>query len=258
MRLVQQVLLFGSAWAFSYKTHKFLGNLLEKSGATFIDSLRTDIVDFSNASVWADKIKKYKDWSKPLHYIDITCEQLQTNKIPLKTIEKACNNKCAFTAILNMTNEIKYNCNRQNVKNENLLFIMHFLQDLIQPMHVFGTKRGGNDMPLTIFINNTSKRTNLHYLWDSIIPEHFTKTHNYTIPNVDIITIGSIYDFKDILLNTVYKIHNIACTVIPSSNQIVFEDYYKASIVKKMFDVYFDIAFNTFNYIYQYPICVFE
>lgn len=50
-----------------------------------------------------------------------------------------------------------------------LKFLMHFIGDLHQPLHIEATLRGGNDLPVC-FDNHCPKKKNLHSVWDTDIP----------------------------------------------------------------------------------------
>lgn len=55
-----------------------------------------------------------------------------------------------------------------------LKFLVHFVGDLHQPFHALGVGRGGNDVPVSIFGQETcgSNPCNLHSVWDSALIAH--------------------------------------------------------------------------------------
>lgn len=124
------------------------------------------------AAGWADDIKsdsKY-DYSYQWHYQD-----LDDNMTPAD-MKKLLNNPKAegehlFFAIDTMTSRLKKN----NNDAEALKFMVHFIGDLHQPMHL-GRKddKGGNKVDFNWF----GKKTNLHSVWDGSLIEF--KKMSYT------------------------------------------------------------------------------
>lgn len=56
--------------------------------------------------------------------------------------------------------------------SEALKFLLHFLGDLHEPLHIENLAEGGNDIP--VLFNN--KTTNLHSLWDYDMLLHYTNS----------------------------------------------------------------------------------
>ncbi|KAJ1508218.1 hypothetical protein HMI54_003392 [Coelomomyces lativittatus] len=54
---------------------------------------------------------------------------------------------------------------------ETIKFLVHFVQDIHQPLHVTGRDRGGNDTPVKFDGENTQ----LHFVWDVLLLEKFYK-----------------------------------------------------------------------------------
>jgi len=63
------------------------------------------------------------------------------------------------------------------VRFEALKYIMHFVGDLHQPLHVENAYRGGNQIEPVCFAKACSKN-NLHSVWDKYIPDKITDTKN--------------------------------------------------------------------------------
>lgn len=260
--------LFNFTNAFFSKTHQFLGNIYEdylhKNNITqfFLIKNSTNINNFREASVWADQIKRNKNytWSHNLHYIDInTCDNIILNK---EIVYNYCNENCIITAILNKTNDLKDNYNKNKYTNvfensENFKFLIHFLQDFVQPLHTIGFYRGGNDDRITLVKDNRYIFTNMHSLWDSYLPEYYI---NYEFDLKDILSdiyyqsISTIYDYENFLLFNLNKIYNIACHNAHLHDKTInFIEYYNKNNqnLKEMFIIYINLVINTFNYIYN-------
>lgn len=113
--------------------------------------------DLASISNWADQIKDELPWSADLHYID--------------TPDKLCNydrkrdcidERCVSGAITNYTKQLVTSSEIA------LKFVVHFVGDIHQPLHVgFTSDRGGNTIKVTFF----SKHYNLHAVWDTAIIE---------------------------------------------------------------------------------------
>ncbi|GAA6030918.1 hypothetical protein JCM8097_008935 [Rhodosporidiobolus ruineniae] len=78
---------------------------------------------------------------------------------------------------------------------ESFRFLIHFLGDVHQPMHLTGRERGGNGDPVTW----DGRRTNLHSLWDGLlIARTLREQRNYTAPlpskQIESALNGAIYD----------------------------------------------------------------
>jgi hypothetical protein len=120
-----------------------------------------------------------------LHFIDILeCNKDKYNK---EVIDKYCNNTCIDSALQDFTNSIKYNFKYGYIKDDGvkltnvelLKFLIHFIQDFSQPMHLLGYDRGGNSFKVNVFIDGKNRTSNLHFIWDSMLPEYFV--NNYRI-----------------------------------------------------------------------------
>lgn len=114
-------------------------------------------------SSWADGVRNEKgyEYSYPWHYQNLrdsmTKEDLQYLLKNPKT-----EGEHLFYAIDLMINKLK--ANRKDA--EALKFLVHFVGDLHQPMHLGrATDRGGNNVMITWF----GSQVNLHALWDSYL-----------------------------------------------------------------------------------------
>lgn len=151
-----------------YKTgHEIIGSLVD---SLLDDSSRTNIYNLlqnnvQNASHWADsdQVRKNKDysWSVQLHFLvtndtpDTGYCQINSFTIPKRNL---------FNALTNYTERLTINRSDQ----ESLKFLIHFYQDLFEPLHMSGVYRGGNEYPI-IF---GKRKTDLHQVWDSLLIEY--------------------------------------------------------------------------------------
>lgn len=122
---------------------------------------------FCDASHWADTIKRTSGWtwSAVLHYIntpDWSC-----NFDPSRDCS---NSRCVYGAILNYT-QVLATSSDADAQNTALKFLIHFIGDIHQPLHVgFTSDAGGNSIHVG-FMTHHAQSLNLHEVWDKYIIE---------------------------------------------------------------------------------------
>lgn len=115
----------------------------------------------AGVSNWADTVKNKPEWvqSKPWHFVDVADDETYESSphAPEGDI---------ITAITGMVEMLKSSSTTQLEKQQALMFIVHFVGDIHQPLHIGRpSDRGGND--IKVVFNNRS--LNLHSLWDSAL-----------------------------------------------------------------------------------------
>jgi hypothetical protein len=117
------------------------------------------------ASVWADEIrsdKKY-DYSYKWHYQNLK-DSLTIEQLDVLFKNPTAEGEHLFFAIDQLTQRLKKDKNDA----EALKFLVHFMADLHQPMHLGRAEDlGGNKISVQWF----GKTTNLHAVWDGMITE---------------------------------------------------------------------------------------
>ena len=118
------------------------------------------------AGLWADEVRSDHtyDWIKPLHYINVPRGADHVD------LARDCpGGQCVAGAIVKYRDMLQ---NPQATPEEKLLalrLLVHFVEDIHQPMHVgYADDKGGNMITLTLL----GKPTNLHAVWDSGIIEN--------------------------------------------------------------------------------------
>lgn len=86
---------------------------------------------------------KYGSWAKSLNFV-ASSDGLKTHQVQDLSLEKT-------------------------QQGDALKFLMHFIGDLHQPLHVEANRRGGNDIHVC-FDNRCPMKKNLHSVWDTDIP----------------------------------------------------------------------------------------
>lgn len=127
-----------------------------------IQGLR-DLISIVN---WADQVKYLPAYrfSAPLHYVNPLDDEPA-----LCTLDhgiRCQHDLCVTKAIANYTSILVQDKNPK-IKEEALRFLVHFVGDVHQPLHVSGRQRGGNSVRVTFF----GEKTNLHEVWDTLVIE---------------------------------------------------------------------------------------
>jgi len=121
--------------------------------------------DIMQIASWADDVRKQPGytWSGPLHFVntpDWACTYSRSRDCK---DNRGNPNVCCDGAIQNYTGRIASRLS-QAQRAEALKFLVHFIGDIHQPLHVgFSTDAGGNSITGTFM----GQQYNLHSLWDS-------------------------------------------------------------------------------------------
>ncbi len=122
--------------------------------------------EFPEQGCWADQVRSDPtyDWAKPLHYINVPRDA--------RTVELARDGqggKQILGAIDRYRGILGDKSKSKEERLEALRFLVHFVGDLHQPLHVsYEDDLGGNRITLESF----GKKSNLHKVWDSDLIDH--------------------------------------------------------------------------------------
>jgi hypothetical protein len=123
------------------------------------------------ASVWADCVKTLKDrysYAYSWHYQNIDVCQ------PFDLKANCPDGNCVARQIERMARLLKDKKQPARVRVEALVFLVHFMGDLHQPLHSGDRHdRGGNDMKADYGFR---PRTNLHTIWDGLLADRAIST----------------------------------------------------------------------------------
>jgi hypothetical protein len=192
------------------------------------------LADVSN---WADEIRplpEYK-YAAPLHYINVP-SGLDYNAFSKAVTSQQTDN--IYTAIMQCKKKLLDKTVTREQKTEALKFLVHFVGDAHQPMHVSRAEdKGGN----TIQVQFDGKGTNLHALWDSKLIEHQAFDLEKMLKNYDQAGNKEIAAWQhDEVLKWLFESYQICDTLYAETakeNKLT-EDYYTAHIpiVEKRID----------------------
>ncbi len=113
----------------------------------------------ASISSWADQIRRDRANTGPWHYIDIPIDQ------PAMDMARDCpQDNCVVAQIAAERAVLKNREASEVERREALMFLVHFVGDMHQPLHSSDNKdKGGNDVHVVLF----DRPGNLHSAWDS-------------------------------------------------------------------------------------------
>ncbi|OCX54342.1 hypothetical protein BEL04_08780 [Mucilaginibacter sp. PPCGB 2223] len=128
-------------------------------------SIKALLGDQSIADIasWADEVRNTPEYKStgPLHYVDLPLGYTY-DQFAAEVKKQGSGN--VYGAILKYETELQSDTTRNEEKAIALKFLVHFIGDCHQPMHVSRAEdKGGND----IKVQFNGRNTNLHSLWDS-------------------------------------------------------------------------------------------
>ncbi|KAK3202498.1 hypothetical protein GRF29_161g1449716 [Pseudopithomyces chartarum] len=141
----------------SNATASFASSLLNDTSSSYLASIAT----------WADSYRYTAEgsFSSPLHYIDALDNPPTSCDVDY---ERDCPEEgCIVSAIANYTSRVTASNISTSERQKALKWVVHFLGDIHQPLHVENLEIGGNGINVTF----DGVSTNLHHIWDSNMPE---------------------------------------------------------------------------------------
>lgn len=141
----------------SHKTAKFAQQLLNDTSPTYLASVAT----------WADSYRNEKggEFSSVYHYIDALDNPPTSCNV---NYERDCAEEgCIVSAIANYSSRAVTPSIGLLEQQKALKWVIHFIGDIHQPLHVENYALGGNQINVTF----AGARTNLHAIWDTAIPQ---------------------------------------------------------------------------------------
>ena len=176
-------LISQNSWGWGFFAHRAIAEITEKNLTPEARKWVKDLLGtqtFEEAAVWADNVREVQNWkhTKYYHYKNIGDTDYFQDLEHLS--EKDRKKGDVLRAILRAEDVLREASSSQDEKRTALRFLIHFVADLHQPLHV-GYKEdiGGNGASLTWY----GKKTNLHALWDTgLIYKIMEKEENLTKP----------------------------------------------------------------------------
>jgi hypothetical protein len=115
-------------------------------------------VTMASVSSWADQVRRTRSETAPWHYIDIPIDQ------PHLDMARDCpKGDCVIAKIEDFRKALADPATPPAARREALLFLIHFIGDMHQPLHCSDNHdKGGNDVHVVFF----DHPSNLHSVWD--------------------------------------------------------------------------------------------
>ena len=151
----------------SQNTKKFAQRILNDTSSNYL----------ANVATWADSYRYEAEgaFSSVLHYIDALDNPPKTCDI---IYERDCPEEgCIVSAIANYSTRAVQKDVGLAEQQKALKWVVHFVGDVHQPLHVENLEVGGNLINVTF----DGARTNLHAAWDTAIPQKLVG--NFSIAN---------------------------------------------------------------------------
>jgi hypothetical protein len=134
---------------------------------------------FADMSTWADDIRDKRKNTAPWHFIDIPLGSTREHMYE----ECPASTGCITSVIRGQLDLLRSESAGSNEKVEALMFVIHFIADLHQPLHAADNNdRGGNCVPAAFFgqkpvetHSGENFRPNLHGVWDTDLVERVAK-----------------------------------------------------------------------------------
>ena len=214
------------------KGHRAIASIAEKHlnanvKAVVMSYLNGDSI--TDAATWADEIRddqQYKNTGS-WHFLNLPLG-LSKEQFSEYVIKQDKDN--IYTAILKAEANLRDQSLNANQKSEALKFLIHFVGDAHQPMHVSREEdKGGN----TIQLRYEGKGTNMHSLWDSKLIDHEGLNNAEMSKQYDLATAVEIKKWQsDSPMQWLWESYQISSALYKDikPGQTIDEVYYKKSI----------------------------
>jgi hypothetical protein len=165
--------------SFGFIGHKSVGKIAEdsltpKAKAAVKDLLGNETL--AGVSTWADEVRSQPEYKSTASWHFLNLPLGLSYEEFVQQVE-SMNNGNVYSALIKAEHDLMNPSISKEKKIEALKFVVHFVGDMHQPMHISRAEdKGGN----TIQLNYNGKGTNLHSLWDSKLIE----TQGFTLEQI--------------------------------------------------------------------------
>ena len=155
---------FDVAYGWGHQGHSVIAyvaefNLASESKKIIVEEF--NIKNLAYVASWADKVRKRRKYEGPWHYSNI--KENESTYV----VSRDCPDKnCVTEKIKEFSHVLKNKKILFRKRKEALKYLVHFVGDIHQPLHLGNSKdRGGNKIRLDYL----GSKVNLHYLWDGAL-----------------------------------------------------------------------------------------
>jgi hypothetical protein len=186
----------------------------------------------ADVSTWPDEIlhrqPEYRH-TAPWHYLNLP---LGLSYAEFETKVKGMGSENVYGALQEQEKVLASTSSTRAEKIEALKFVVHFVGDLHQPMHISREEdKGGN----TIQLNYDGKGTNLHALWDSRLIDHEGLTYLQMAEQYDHATPAQVRQWQaDPLMQWIWESYQASSRLYSEVDSLksssIDDSYYQAHI----------------------------
>jgi hypothetical protein len=182
-------------------------------------------------STWPDEVRSQPAYrsTAPWHYINLP---IGLSFADFEAKVKGMNQENVYSALLKQEQILGSATSTRPQKVEAMKYIVHFVGDLHQPMHVSREEdKGGN----TIQLNYDGNGTNLHALWDSKLIDHQGLTYEQMAEKYDHATPAQIKQWQnEPLIQWIWESYQASsklyAEVDAMKSRAIDDSYYQAHI----------------------------
>ena len=126
----------------------------------------------ASVASWADDVRDQRPGTGQWHFVDIPLDVNQYD--PASVCKQTPDGDCVVAELDRLKTDLRCAGSAAG-KLDALKFAVHFVGDVHQPLHAVGDARGGNDIPVAVFLKGlactqackTPQLSNFHAAWDS-------------------------------------------------------------------------------------------
>ena len=214
--------------------HRTVGKIAEKhltpaARAAVQELLGSETLE--DVSTWADEVRGKPEYKQtgPWHYVNLPMG-LSFGEFQ-KSVEGMSEDN-VYSALEKLEKEVVDPATPREKKVEALKFIVHFVGDLHQPMHVSKAEdKGGN----TVQLNFNGSGTNLHAVWDSKLIDRLGLGYEQLASTVDHATPAQVSQWqKDPMIRWMWESYEITerlyAEVDAMKSRAIDDKYYEEHI----------------------------
>ena len=172
------ICLPGNALAWGQEGHSIIAEIAQRRLSPAAQAAVRGLLgngSLAAVSTWPDDIRDSRHTTTKWHFADIPLDK--NDFIPERDCKPdAANGDCVVAELERLRTELRHGSRQQRL--EALMFAVHFVGDIHQPLHTVADKRGGNDIEVTITAAGLTCatgcppefktiKTEFHRAWDS-------------------------------------------------------------------------------------------
>jgi hypothetical protein len=214
--------------------HRTIGKIAEGHLTTQAKAAVHELIGdttLAGISTWADEVRSQPAYRNtgPWHYINLP---VGLSFADFEAKVKGMTQENVYSALLQQERILGGTASTRREKIEALKYIVHFVGDLHQPMHVSREEdKGGN----TIQLNYDGSGTNLHALWDSKLIDHQGLTYEQMAATYDHATPAQIKQWQsDPLIQWIWESYQASSKLYAEADAMksraIDDRYYQAHI----------------------------